>query len=254
MRPECAPILSLADSTALGFGDKYGVQLVDSSSRRHCVVWCCGGSLVTGSCCAGETLPSVAKQLVCGWKLISARLGFPDVTDFLAQRLAVSIVAARESVPKTAAIYGDLQQHRSSWRLRETSKTILDMQDSWRQDSEPFYRRGLHFCGDKDRQRRVYCHVIEEAAKLAVGPGTTCAEDDVVDCDLVVVICCGWNNVPKTGDKCLPLCRIGLVNLCSELHLLRHWEQDAVDMRTLLQIASGWANACSETSLSALTR
>ena len=46
MRPECAPILSLADSAALGFGDKYGVQLVDSSSRRHCVVWCCGGSLV----------------------------------------------------------------------------------------------------------------------------------------------------------------------------------------------------------------
>ena len=119
----------------------------------------------------------MAKQLVCGWKLIAARLGFPDVTDFLAQRLAVSIVAARESVPKTATIYGDLQQHRSSWRLRETSKTILDMQDSWRQDSEPFYRRGLRFCGDKDRQRRVYCHVIEEAAKLAVGPGTTCAED-----------------------------------------------------------------------------
>ena len=28
MRPECAPILSLADSTAVGFGDKCGVQLV----------------------------------------------------------------------------------------------------------------------------------------------------------------------------------------------------------------------------------
>ena len=45
------------------------------------------------------------------------------------------------------------------------------------------------------------------------------------------------------------MCRRGLVNLCLELQLLRHWEQDAVDMRTLLQIASGWANACSETSL-----
>ena len=95
MRPEGAPILSLADSTAVGFGDKYGVQLVDSSSRRHCVVWCCGGSLVTGSC-AGETLPSVAKQLVCGWRQIAARLGFPDVTDFLAQRLAVPCGGARK--------------------------------------------------------------------------------------------------------------------------------------------------------------
>ena len=132
------------------------------------------------------------------------------------------------------AIYGDLHKHRSSWRLRETSKTILDMQDSWAQDSKPFYRRGLHFCGDKDRQRRVYCHVIEEAAKLAVGPGTTRAEDDVVDCDLAVV-----NNAPKTGDKCTAMHRRSLVNLCLDL---RHWEQDAVDMRTLLQIASGWAN------------
>ena len=145
-------------------------------------------------------------------------------------------------MPEGTAIYGDLHKHRSSWRVRETSKTILDMQDSWAQDSEPFYRRGLHFCGDKDRQRQVYCHVIEEAAKLAVCPGTTRAEDDVVDCDLAVVICCGWNNVPKTGDKCTAMHRRSLVNLCSELQLLRHWEQDAVDMRTLLQIASGWAN------------
>ena len=136
-----------------------------------------------------------------GWRQIATRLGFPDVTDFLAQRLAVSLVAARGSVPEGTAIYSDLHKHRSSWRLRGTSKTILDMQDSWAQDSKPFYRRGLRFCGDKDRQRRVYCHVIEEAAKLAVGPGTTCAEDDVVDCDLAVVICCGWNNAPKTGDK-----------------------------------------------------
>ena len=152
-------------------------------------------------------------------------------------------------MPEVTAIYGDLHKHRSSWRVRETSKTSLDMQGSWAQDSEPFYRCGLHFCGDKDRQRRVYCHVIEEAAKLAVCPGTTRAEDDVVDCDLAVVICCGWNNVPKTGDKCTAMRRRSLVNLCSELQLLRHWEQDAVDMRTLLQIASGWANACSETSL-----
>ena len=186
MRPERAPILSLADSTAVGFGDK----------------------------------------CVCGWRQIAARVGFPDVTDFLAQRLAVSLVAARGSVPEGTAIYGDLRKHRSSWRLRETSK---------------------------DRQRRVYCHGIEEAAKLAVGPGTTSAEDDVVDCDLAVVICCGWNNVPKTGDKCTTTHRRSLVNLCSELQLLRHWEQDAVDMRTLLQIASGWANACSETSLLGLS-
>ncbi|CAJ1385586.1 unnamed protein product [Effrenium voratum] len=100
IRPECAPILSLADSTAVGFGDKYGVQVVDASSR-----------------------------------------------------LAVSLVAARGSM------------------------------------------------------------------------------DDVVDCDLAVVICCGWNNVPKTGDKCTAMHRRSLVNLCSELQLLRHWEQDAVDMR-----------------------
>ena len=91
--------------------------------------------------------------------------------------------------------------------------------------------------------------MIEEAAKLAVTLGTTRAEDDAVDCDLAVVICCGWNNVPKTGGKCTPMHRRSLVNLCSELQLLRHWEQDAVDMRTLLQIASGWANACNETSL-----
>ena len=52
-------------------------------------------------------------------------------------------MAARGSVPEGAAIYGDLRKHRSSWRVRETSKTVLDMQDSWAQDSEPFYWRGL---------------------------------------------------------------------------------------------------------------
>ena len=91
---------------------------------------------------------------------------------------------------------------------------------------------------------------IQQAAKL---PGTRQEEGDAVDCDLVVVICCGWNNTPKTGGKCGGMLRRSWVNLHSELRLLRHWEQDVVDMRTFLQIACGWTDARSVTRLWART-
>ena len=53
--------------------------------------WVSGDRLL----CAGDA-SDVAKQLVCGWRQIAARLGFPDVTEFLAQRLAVSLVASQQ--------------------------------------------------------------------------------------------------------------------------------------------------------------
>ena len=86
--------------------------------------------------------------------------------------------------------------------LREMSKTVLQIQASWKQDA----RSALFVRSRSGRE---------------------------------------------TGDKRTAMHRRSLVKLFSELQLLRHWEQDAVDMRMLWRIASGWANARSATSLSA---